>query len=657
MKYRRSVGFSRLRCRRAPSTSALCLFAALAASSCTSSGGDDDKGAQGGEGGGGEGGQAGQSGGGEGGGSEGGSGGSGGAVMPAGAEVCGPLAPAPIRRLSETEYLRTLSGLLPKMFPAFEDGVTRFDSHFLKYTRPGTAKLEVDKHLRHLMVKDPNTFGFNNRAKNLNPTPLGLEVYDELAGSIAEALVLGTNGGGQPLNALELPCSDNSIDCGKTFIESFGKKVFRRPLTAEEKGIWNKFFEEEFKAAESAGGGVNAFKAALLLTIEALLQSPQFLYRIEVGDPDTKSSGAIKLTQYEIANRLSYMLWSGMPDDELFEAADKGELATKEQREAQARRMMASKNFRYRNVEFFRQWADFERIFAESYRLKPGRNVTQPGHSFEIFYLLGLREEVSRFVEWVFSESDGSLKTLFTGTKTWATPHVKAIYEGKTLPDYAPPGDWEEYQVNPEQRAGILTRPIIAWSYSHFSTPNPPVRGSFILSKVLCQPPPAPPGDAMALAGSVQLPAGASNREQFVARLKAANNCPSCHNVMDPPGFAMENYNDVGMFITKDEKNGKTIDASGNLQVGSDVDGPFKNIIELTKRFGESTSVRKCMTTQFYEYVTGRDAEGSLLEDTDGVDKCRLSALDQAVADANGDLREAFVKFAGSDDFIWRAAY
>ncbi len=547
--------------------------------------------------------------------------------------------------------------MFPKLFPPYEDGVVRYDTHFLRYTRPGTSKVSVDAHLNSLIVKDPNTFGFDNRARNLNPTPLSLEVYDEIGGSIAEALVMGRKPDGSPLGALEMPCSENTVACGKTFVESYGKKFFRRPLTSEELNRYSKFFEDEFKVAEGVSG-VEPFKAALALTIEAFLQAPQFLYRPEIGDPKTKAGGAIKLTQYEIASRLSYMLWSSMPDDELLLAAENGELASAEQREAQARRMLKDKNYRYQSVEFFRQWADFERIWSESYRRKPGRNLGDPAHPYEVFYTLGAREEIARFIEWAFAEGDGTVKTLFTSTKTWGNAHVRALYEGKALADYAPPSnDWKEFEPNATQRAGILTRPLVAWAYSHFDTPNPPVRGSFILSKVLCFHFPPPPGDAMALAGSVSLPAGSSNREQFVARLNAASNCKTCHNTMDPPGFAMENYNEIGMYIRNDAKNGKPINASGKLDVGSDADGDFTDLVQLTKRFGDSVSVRQCMTTQMYEYATGRDAEGSLIDGSEGVDNCRLEGLDKAVADSGGDLREALVKYAATDDFVWRAAY
>jgi|GEM_PF-6655692 len=619
-----------------------------------SSGGDNKNGGNGGDNGGGN---AGDNGGGNSAGN--GNGGSGGVVQPPdGVQTCGPLTPAPLRRLSQTDYLRSVSALFPKLFPAESDGVMRLDSHFIRFTRPGTSKIAINEHVSKFLVKDPNTFGFSNRAKNLNPTSLGLEVYDEVAGMLAEALVLGTKADGKPLDALEMPCTDSNVECGKKHIEKYGPLFFRRPLTAEESARYLTFFQDEFKAAETASGGVNAFKAALVLTLEAFLQSPQFLYRLEIGDSKTKNAGAIKLTQHEIASRLSFALWNSPPDEELSKAAADGKLATAKEREDQARRMLLSKNSRYMTVEFFRQWADFERIFAEGYRRKPGRTDLGIGHSTEFVYTLAARQEIAQFVEWVFSEGGGSVNALFTSTKAWGTNVTKALYTGALLASpYEDKSPVAELQLDATQRAGILTRPLIPWVYSHFDTPNPPVRGSFILSKVLCFHFPPPPGDAMSLAGKVDFTAGMSNRDQFLARAKAATNCKSCHNTMDPVGFSMENYNELGIFIKNDAKNGKPVDASGKLEIGSDIDGNFSNLVDLSKKFGGSARVRQCMTTQFYEYVTGRDADGSIIEDQDGVDKCRLSALDKAVADSKGDLREAFVKYATTDDFIWRAAY
>lgn len=649
---------------------------------CSNSGGDDGNGGEGGEGGegaegGGKGGKGGNKGGsgGNNGGSGGNVGGEGGtAPQPEGA--CGPLAPAPIRRLATTEFNGTVRELFQKLFPPYADKVWRLDSHFLKYTRPGSAEVQYNRHLGSVLVKDPTTFGFQNRASNLNATGLHVETFDDVAFAIAEALVVGrelrpanSTAPLKPLDALEKPCAETTLSCAQKVVEQYAPRIYRRPLTDEEKTELSAFVKEEFDAATAKGGGVDAFAASLQLTFEALLQSAPFLYRVEIGEPT--NDGAAKLTAYETASRLSYLLWSTMPDSTLLEAASKNELSTPEQREQQAQRMLKDPRFRYMVVEFFRQWADFERIFAEGYRRKNGRSLGDPTHALGIFYTLGAREEIARFVEWVFADSDGSLNTLFTSTKAWGNSQVEALFAGALLPDARDyeTAPWKELTLNPAERAGILTRPLIPWVYSHFDTPNPPARGGFIMSKVLCRSLGTPPADAMTLAGTVTFAPGTSNRQQFDARIrpkvtdpatgetKEVTTCVACHRVMDPLGFAMEKYSEIGMFLKADLKNGKTIDASGNLMFGTDIDGPFTDLVDLSKKFGDSETVRQCLTTQFYEYAVGRTAAGSIALDEEGVDKCRLSALDTAVKAKNGDLREALLQYVKSVDFVTRPKY
>lgn len=572
--------------------------------------------------------------------------------------ACAPLPPAPVRRLSKIEFSGTLREVFPFMYKPDADGVYRMDNHSFSFKR-GTQ--DVSFGWKDDVVNDPNTFGFINRAVNLNPTPYAAETNDDNAVTIAEFLTTGEN------LAKLMPCPEKTVECGKQFIDKYGPKVFRRPMTDDEKKIYNDFFKAQFDKAKADDAAADNFLVALRLTLEAFLQDPAFTYRLEVGDAATKKNGAIKLTQYEIANRLSYALWSTAPDDVLMTAAQKGELSTESQLETQARRMIADKRFRFMIGEYFRQWLDLERIFSEIYRSYPGTSLAQQPHQFSAFQALGARYDSYRFTEWVFADSDGTVNSLFTGTKGWVNSYTEAVNAGNYLPvtTQSPDFAWKEVDLNPDQRAGILTRQFFAWAYSHFGfpvgIPNPPVRGNFVLQKVFCQSFPAPPADAQTLAGAVKPPAGATNREEFRARLDAAPICKSCHTALDPVGFAFENYNEVGKYITKDQKNpAKTIDASGTLSlpVATDIDGPFTNAVDLSKKMGKSSSVAACLTQQWYEYLTGRDADGVIApEESDGVDACRIKKMIDATKAKGGDLREGIVAFIKSPEFQWRPAY
>ncbi|MDX2021081.1 MAG: DUF1592 domain-containing protein [Deltaproteobacteria bacterium] len=655
-----SVPVRKLTIRQPLAIAMLALVPSLfTACSGSSSNNDKNSGGNGGDGGDSGGNAGGDSGGGGGGGTSlGGNagGGPGTNVMLEGA--CGPLPPAPARRLSRVEYVASLREVFPFAFKPDADGVYRIDNHSFALKR-GTQT--INWNWKDDVIADPGTYGFQNRANNLNATAFQLEAYDDNAVLIAELVA-------QPATLASLvPCQEKTVDCGKKFIDAYGPKFFRRPMTDAEKTVYYDFFKTEFDGAKADDAAADNFMVALRLTLEVFLQSPQFMYRLELGDPATKKNGAVQLTQYEIANRLSYGFWSTMPDADLMTAASKGELKTADQLEAQARRMLKDNRFRYMVIEYFRQWADLERIFGESYRQYPGTSLGDAQHSFSIFQALGSRHEIEQFVEWTFADSDATFNTLFTSTKSWVNKYTKGVYEGKLLsvstqdPDFV----YTPMDLNPAQRAGILTRAFFGWAYSHFGTPvgvpNPPVRGNFVLQKVFCQHFPPPPADAQTRAGAVQVPAGSTNREEFAARMKAADICNSCHQVLDPLGFAFENYNEVGFYITKDQKNpAKTIDASGKVDLGTptDVDGPFANAVDLSKKLGKSKSAAACLTQQWYEYLTGRDADGVIApEPSDGADACRIKKMVEAADAKGGDLREAFVAWVKSPDFQWRPAY
>src|SRR5262249_6329258 len=147
--------------------------------------------------------------------------------------------------------------------------------------------------------------GFENRAKLQEPTSLLVEQASTGATTIAEAAVKNMSS--------VVPCTASDATCGAKFVESFGARAFRRPLTDDEKKTYTDYFNQQKTAI--------SFAAAAQLTIEAFLQSPAFLYRIEVGDASKAVNGRVPLTSYEMASRLSYLLWGTMPDQALFDAA------------------------------------------------------------------------------------------------------------------------------------------------------------------------------------------------------------------------------------------------------------------------------------------------------------------------------------------------
>ncbi len=511
------------------------------------------------------------------------------------AKTCVPsIAPSPVRRLSYSEYQATTKDLL------------------------GVLKTSET-----LLLRDPVAHGFENQAALLNPSPTLVEEYGDAA--IDAGLKVS---GAMPTT---LPCTPKTAAdekaCGATWLAQFGGKAFRRPLTAAELADYSAFFEGERANAD--------FKGAVQLTTEVILQSPQFLYRVEVGDPTTAAADRIGLTQYEIASRLSYLLLGSMPDQTLFTAAAAGGLADAAARETQARRLLKDPRAGAMMVEFHRQWLDLDRLARE-----PKDATSYP--KYDAVLQGAIREETDRFVQKVMWQGPGTIAAFLTSTDTQVNGPLAALY-GVAAPA-GPTTSWGDVSLNPAERAGFLTRANFLASRAHQLEGSPPLRSVFIRDRLLCLPPLMPPADAnlsepKAAAGM----AAQTNRQLFEARIAPAT-CKGCHTIINPMGYGLESYDAVGAFRTTD--NGLTVDATGAINGTGDVDGPFTGGVELSKRLAQSKTVASCVAQNWFEYALGRDVATA--------DTCRLAKLNAALADAGGDVRELLVALVKSPEFVFR---
>ncbi len=517
-------------------------------------------------------------------------GGPGGKNKPGASACSAELGPAPLRRLSYAEYQATVRDLFA-----------------------GLDVPDLD------LQRDPAEHGFENRAALMNPSPLLLEQY--LAAAEQLGILVAENPAGF------VPCTPASAaeeqSCGEQFVASFGEKVFRRPLTDQEKKDYAAFFEQRRAATD--------FKAAVQLTTEVLLQSPQFLYRFEFGE-DGASGDRIKLTGHEIATRIAYLISGTLPDPELSSAAASGALDSADEREAQARRLLASPRAGDMLVEFHRQWLDFDRLDQE-----PKDAVTYP--SYDESLKQAIREESDRFVRKIMWQGDGTLSAFFTSTETEVNPGLAALY-GVSVSG----SDWQTVTLDPSERAGWLTRANFLASRAHQLQGSPPLRSVFVLEKFFCVPPPEPPDNADLSEPALSADDGEpkTNREMFEERISPAE-CKSCHSQIDTIGYGLEHYDAIGAYRTID--NGKPVNAAGEL-IGVDVAGPFVGGVELSQRLAESEQVRECVAENWYAYALGR----ALVEQ----DECQLASVKQSLTDAGGDIRELLVALVKSPDFIYR---
>ncbi|HJL17640.1 MAG TPA: DUF1592 domain-containing protein [Sandaracinaceae bacterium LLY-WYZ-13_1] len=500
----------------------------------------------------------------------------------------------PLRRLSHTELRFTLRDLFA-----------------------GVALPEVD------LIGDPRIYGFENNADALAPNAVLVEQYDRAAVDVARRVVSAP----ADVRARALGCwadtPDAERDCGRTIIADLGRRAFRRPLTAEEQGRYRDLFDAQHMA--------HGFEVAVRLLLEAMLQAPQVLYRLELGNPAESDGELVALTDHELATRLSYLLWSSTPDEELLAAADAGALSDEAQLEAQVRRMVDDPKARAAVVDFHRQWLDFGRV----------EDVNKDSELYPSFgdpLRWAMRDELDRFVEHVVFDGEGTLRALLLDRTTFVDDRLATLY-GVELPAE---GEVAQRTLPADQRAGILTRAAFLTSHAHQQTGSPPLRGVFVLRRMLCAEIGAPPPNADTTAPV--LTPEQTNREAFEARTASAT-CQSCHHAINGVGFTFEHYDAIGAFREVD--NGRPVDASGWL-TDTDVDGAVDGPVALSERLSESAVVERCATLSWFRYAEGRDAAPS--------ETCEVDALADVFAESGGDVRELMVALAMRPELRYRAA-
>ena len=426
-----------------------------------------------------------------------------------------------------------------------------------------------------------------------------------------------------------LPCDPAAVGedaCARTFIEDFGLRAWRRPLAASE--------VDRLVDLYAATKPLDGFAASIELVVAAMLQSPHFLYRVELGSPLEGGGGAVvPLTEHEVATRLSYLLWNSMPDDELLAAASRGELADADTVEAHARRMLRDPRAHGATQNFFLQYlglAGLEDVSKDA--------TLYPEWSPAV--ARKMRREALAFVDHVLWEDDARFETLLTGSFTFVDADLAAVYgiDGVTGTDFV------RVELDPSQRAGLLTMPAVLAMQSNGNQSSPVYRGKFVREQLLCQHLPSPP-DGLVVAPPDPAP-GLTTRERFDQH-RVDPSCSSCHQLMDPLGFGFERYDAIGLW-RETENGGLAIDDSGEVMGTTDADGAFEGAAELAERLSQSTQARECFATQWFRYGLGR-AETE-------ADDCTLAEVHRAFEATDGDVLETIVAITRTAAFRHRRA-
>ena len=401
-------------------------------------------------------------------------------------------------------------------------------------------------------------------------------------------------------SAAFMGCAAIDSACVDTWIAGFGKRAYRRPLAEGERARIRGLYDEV--------AAVDGVEVAVSATVQALLLSPRFGFHVEEqtadGTPD----------DYAIASRISFFLWASMPDDELLAAADRGALADSTERAAQAQRLLADPRAAAR--------------VARAYRELLGLDVITTIEPLDPRWSEALREELGaetdRFVAATFFEHEGTLAGLFTSRWVDAGPELRALYGLG-----AAPGEAEL----PPERAGLLTRAAFLASTSRGASPSPILRGLAVLDRVMCTAPAPPP------ASVPQAPAaegGVTNRDRFEQHTADAA-CASCHQQIDPIGFAFEGFDAIGAYRTVD--NGQPIDASGAV-LGTDVVGAA----ELSAVLAHSDVVASCAVTQWLRSTLGHPLREG--------EACARDQLAAEFVAGGGDIQDLLVDVAASPLFV-----
>ncbi len=436
-----------------------------------------------------------------------------------------------------------------------------------------------------------------------------LDRYADAAGRIAAKAAANLG----PL--VPCPPANGDAACAAKFIETFGRRAYRRPLDRGEVDRLMKVF--------AAGG---AFPNGIRLVLEAVLQSPKFLYLVEPM-PAGKAGQIVALDDHALAARLSYFLWNSTPDDALLDAAGKGALGKGEGLVNEAKRLMADRRFADALDGFHLAWLELHDLTGaeKSPQLFPAWNPALK---------TAMAEETRRFVAHVLGPGgDGKLETLLSARWSFLAGPLYDLY-GVPRPGGA--SEWQRVELPTGQRAGLLTQASLLSSLAREDRTSFVRRGKMVREAFFCQEiPPPPPG---VNDSDAEIPASASAKERAEIHRKSPD-CAACHAAFDPIGFAFEGYDAIGRF--RASADGKPIETTLDL-TNTTIDGRFAGIVPLAEKLSGAAEVRSCVARQWLRFALGRlESPGDQI------------AVDEAARElgASGDMRQMLIRLVAAAPF------
>jgi len=438
---------------------------------------------------------------------------------------------------------------------------------------------------------DDSGHGFDNIGDVLSMSPLLLEKYLAAAEKIAEqAVVVPTRG--QPMNPNRLTAFQRQYfrypiprnlrrRAAEGFIRPFLRRAYRREVTQEEVG-------RVMRLAKQAVDDGGSFEEGVRLAVMATLISPHFIFRWELDGAPDNPKAIRSLNEFELASRLSFFIWSSLPDDQLLQLANQGQL--RKNLNAEVSRMLKDQRAESLVENFAGQWLELRNL-----------NVYRPDRKLFPSYTPELRDDMRRETELLFAHvmrGNRSVLELISADYSFLNARLAAHYGIKNING----NNFRQVSLKGTGRGGILGHASVLTITSDPNRTSPVKRGKYVLENILGTPPPPAPPDVPELEMT-----GANKgtlREQMIKH-RANAVCASCHEKMDPIGFAFEHFDAIGRYRTQD--NGEPIDAAGKLDTGES----FKNASDLRGIVvGKKRDLfARCLTEKMLTYALGRGLE------------------------------------------------
>ncbi|MCC6418926.1 MAG: DUF1592 domain-containing protein [Gemmataceae bacterium] len=494
-----------------------------------------------------------------------------------------------IRRLNRTEYKNTIRDLVGLDFKPADD-----------------------------FPADDVGYGFDNIGDVLTLSPLLLEKYLAAAEQIAERAFKDPETRKRIMIRPLFGKGKGRFGAVREILQHFARRAYRRPVTEDEVNRLARFVTLAVSNGDSTERGVQ-------LAVQAVLVSPHFLFRVERTPRIKGGVTAFPLAEHELATRLSYFLWSSMPDGELFALADRGELRKGDTLEKQTRRMLRDPKARALTENFAGQWLQIRNLKTKAIVPDAGTFRT-----FDEKLRLAMIRETELFFEAIVKE-DRSVLDFLDADFTFVNERLAKHYG---LPDVKGE-EFRRVSLKSTERRGVLTQASILTVTSNPNRTSPVKRGKWILENILNTPPPPPPPEVPELEQQGELK---GSLRQRMEQHRVNPLCASCHQRMDPLGFGFENFDAIGAWRTRE--GAFAIDASGTLPGGQSFKGPRELVAVLKQREGE---FRRCLADKMLTYALGRGLEV--------YDKCALDDICTHMARDGNRFSSLVLAIVQSDPF------